>query len=307
MAQILPIAYFRDKFVLFEEANVSVASSPVLYGLGIYTVFGVFKNARTKGLSIFRLEDHYKRLVKSAQIVDFDTFAKEWPFDKFQKTMLELIKKNKVSDDSLVRVFVFIDEILAGTKMRGLKNSLAAFVYPLTELLPRTGCNLMISSWQRTPDKAIPPRAKITGNYVNSSLIKNEAIAKGFDDAVALDGQGNVTESSVANIFLVKDKRLITPNAEADILDGITCDSLLAIAKNLGIPFERRVVMKEELFEADEILLCGSSALVSPVSSIDRHIIGNGQPGPMTKQLMQEYELIVHGEADHYTNWHLAV
>lgn len=306
MAKILPTAYFRDGFVPFKDANVSIASSPVLYGLGIYTVFGVFKDSANK-LNIFRLQDHYNRLIKSAKIVDFNTFAKEWPYEKFQKTMLELIKHNKVAEDCLVRVFVYIDEILAGTKMHGLKTNLAAFIYPLTELLPKTGCHLMISSWQRTPDKAIPPRAKITGNYVNSSLIKNEAIVNGYDDGIALDGMGKVTESSVANIFLIKDKQLITPNAEADILDGITCESLMTIAGDQGLAVSRRPIKKPELFEADEAFLCGSSALVTPVASIDKKPIGNGQPGSITKQLMETYDAVIHGATDNYASWLVAV
>lgn len=301
------LAFFRDRFVPFSDVNLSIASSPVLYGLAIYTVFGVFRNERHRQLYVFRMDEHYDRLVNSAKIMDFSDFAKKWPREKFKKTMLALIERNQIKRDALVRVTVFVDEILAGTKMHGLKNSLAAFIYPLTELLPMTGCRLMVSSWQRTPDKAIPPRAKVTGNYVNSSLIKNEAVVNGFDDGIALDAQGRVTESSVANIFLVKDGEIVTPNAEADILDGITCDSLLSIADQLGIAYTRRPIEKGELYEADEAFLCGSSALVTPIAEIDKKRIGNGKPGPLTKRLMEKYDQIIHADSKDFARWRLAV
>ncbi|HYF97253.1 MAG TPA: branched-chain amino acid aminotransferase, partial [Patescibacteria group bacterium] len=153
------IAYLRDGFVPFSEANLSIASSPVLYGLSIYTVFNITFDPNTKKLYLFRLKDHYDRLVSSARIMDFHSFASEWPYERFESTMLELVQKNNLDEEALVRVTVFVDELIAGTKIHGLKNSFSAYIYPMGEILNRKGTHVCVSSWQRTPDNSIPSRA----------------------------------------------------------------------------------------------------------------------------------------------------
>src|SRR5579885_895926 len=167
--------YFRNRFVPFEEATVSIASSPFLYGLSIYTVFPATWNAQHDQLYVFRLRDHYQRLLNSAKIMDFHSFNDEWDFERFEDTMLELLRKNETREDVLVRATVFIDELLAGTRIHGLTNSLSAHVYPVGEILARSGIHAGVSSWQRTADNAIPSRAKVNGSYINASLMKNEA------------------------------------------------------------------------------------------------------------------------------------
>src|SRR3569833_3229861 len=188
-------SFMRDKFVPFSEANVSIASSPVLYGLSVYSVFSARWDNTAKKLYIFRLRDHYQRLVNSAKIVDFHRFMQDWPFERFKETMLQLLMRNNPQQDVLVRVSVFIDELSAGTKIHGLKNSLSAYVYPKGQLLPKMGAHLCVSSWQRTADYSIPSRAKLNGCYINACLMKNEASLNGYDVAIAVVGNGHVTES----------------------------------------------------------------------------------------------------------------
>lgn len=300
--------FFRDSFVPFKEANLSIASSPVLYGLSIYTVFSANWNTKNEKLYIFRLKDHYDRLIKSARIMDFDRFEADWPYKKFKKTMLELLSHNLIAEDSLVRVTVFIDELIAGTKIHGLKNSLAAYVYPMGEILPRSGVHICVSSWMRNPDNAIPSRAKFNGSYVNASLMKNEAILNGYDDAVAVDGYGHVTEGTVANLFIVRDGVLITPNCAADILEGITRSSILQIANDLNIPVQERSIDRSELYIADEAFLCGSSAGVTPVLSIDKRKLRQGKAGEITKRISKAYKSAQNGTGSaKYARWRLAV
>ncbi len=295
--------FFRDDFVPFTEANVSIASSPVLYGLSIYSVFSVNWNAKQQKLLVFRLKDHYNRLVNSAQIMDFDSFAKEWPFERFEKMMHELVRRNEVQEDVLVRVTVFIDEISAGTRIHGLKNSLSAYIYPLGEILSRDGINVCVSSWVRNMDNSIPAKAKINGSYVNASLMKNEALQNGFDDAIALDHNGHVAESTVANLFIVRDRKLATPDTSTDILEGITRDSLIEVARNLGITVEERSIDRTELYKASEAFLCGTSALVTPILTIDKRPLSDGQPGEITRQLQDTYQKILKGEDQNYNSW----
>ena len=276
------IAYIRDDFVPFADANLSIASSPVMYGLSVYTVFSVNWNEKNKKLYAFRLADHYKRLVNSAKIMDFDSFAKNWPWAQFEKTMLELVRRNKIQEDALVRITVFVDELVAGTKIHGLKNSLSAFIYPMGEILPRSGTHLCVSSWLHTPDNVIPPRAKVNGLYANNSLMKNEALLNGYDDAIALDVSGHVNEGTVANLFIVKDGKLITPDPSTNILEGITRKTVLQIAHDFGIECVQRSVDRTELYIADEMFLCGSSARITPVLSVDKRLVDTGKAGPIT-------------------------
>ncbi|HSX27169.1 MAG TPA: branched-chain-amino-acid transaminase [Patescibacteria group bacterium] len=301
------VSYFRDKFVNFSEANVSIASSPVLYGLSVYTVFSLSWNDNEKKLYVFRLKDHFNRLVNSARIMDFHSFADHWTYEKFESVMLDLIKRNNIKEDVLVRVTVFIDELAAGTKIHGLKNSLSAYIYPMGEILPLSGINLGVSSWVRNSDNSIPAKAKINGSYVNASLMKNEALLNGYDDAIALDHNGHVAESTVANLFIVRGGKLATPDTSTDILEGITRDSLLEVARKDGLTVEERSIDRTELYKSDEAFLCGTSARITPVLSIDKRPIGSGKIGPLTKKLMKKYEAIQRGNAPDFADWRQAL
>ena len=295
-------AFFRGEFIPFAEANVSIASSPVLYGLSIYTVFSV--NRGTDGnLRIFRLRDHWQRLVNSAKIMDFADFAKDVPFERFSETMTELIKRNDIDEDVLVRVTIFIDELIAGTKIYGLKNSWSAYIYPMGRILSADGIHVCVSSWQRVSDNMAPARAKINGSYINNSLMKNEALRNGYDDAIAIDTNGHVAEGTVANIFIVRNGRLVTPDAATDILEGITRDSIIKLAGHLGIPVEQRTIDRSELYIADEALMVGSSARVTPILSIDKRLLGDGKLGPITAQITAAYADVQHGRMDDFAHW----
>jgi branched-chain amino acid aminotransferase len=296
-------AFFRDTFVPFAEANLSIASSPVLYGLSIYTVFGINRNEASGKLYAFRLKDHYARLINSAKIMDFHNFAGAWPYEKFEATMLDLVRRNAIAENALVRITVFVDELIAGTKIHGLKHSLSAYVYPMGAILPQTGVHLSVSSWTRNADNAIPPRAKVNGSYANASLIKNEAILNGYDDAIVLDAQGHVTEGTVSNIFFARGGKLITPGASADLLEGITRASILQIARDAGLEIIERAVDRSELYIADEVFLCGSSARLIPVLSIDKRPIGAGSAGPIMTMLAKKYADLQIGLDAKYKEW----
>lgn len=297
------IVYFRDGFVPFNKANLSITSSPVLYGLSIYTVFGVNWNPEQQKLLAFRLRDHYERLVNSAKIMDFHSFATQWPYKKFESTMVELLKQNQIKEDVLVRASVFIDEMVAGTKIHDLRNNFSAFIYPAGEVLPRSGIHACVSSWQRTADNAIPSRAKVNGSYVNASLMKNEALLNGYDDAIALDEHGHVSEGTIANLFIVRCGKLVTPDASTDLLEGITRNTVIEMAKQLEIPTVERSIDRSELYIADEIFMCGSSAIITPVLSVDRRPVGDGKGGIITRRIAKLYEDIRNGKVKDFDNW----
>ncbi|MES2971560.1 MAG: branched-chain amino acid transaminase [Patescibacteria group bacterium] len=297
------IAYFRDGFVPFSDAKLSIASSPVLYGLSVYTVIGGFWNQKYKKLNIFRLKDHYQRLINSTKIMDFHSFAADWNYEDFESTILELLGLNKIRENVLIRATVFVDEISPGTKIHGLANSLSVYVYPMGELFARDGINVCVSSWQRTGDNAIPSRAKINGSYINASLMKNEALQNGYEDAIALDSHGHVTESTVSNVFMVRDGQIITPDTSTDVLEGVTRDTVIQTAKYLGLPLIERSIDRSELYIADEIFLSGSTARITPVLSVDKRLIGNGIQGPVTVKINKAYEDIQAGNNKAFKAW----
>lgn len=295
--------FFCDKFVSFDQANVSIASSSVLYGLSIYTVFNAIWDDEKQQLNLFCLEDHYKRLINSAKIMDFHSFVETWTYEKFEQTMRELLKRNTIKEDVLVRVTVFIDELIAGTKIHGLKNSVSAYVYPMGEILPRSGIHTCVSSWQRNSDNAIPSRAKVNGSYVNASLMKNEALLNGYDEAIALDEHDHVAEGTVANLFIVRSGRLITPDPSTDILEGITRSTIFDLAKHLDIPTDQRAIDRSELYLADEMFMCGSSAHITPVLTVDKRAIGDAKIGAVTSQLMELYKKVQRGKVPEFSDW----
>jgi branched-chain amino acid aminotransferase len=176
-------------------------------------------------------------------------------------------------------------------------------------ILPRTGVKVCVSSWTHGIDNVIPSRAKVNGGYANNSLIKNEAILNGYDDAIVLDVQGRVTEATVANIFIVRNGVLITPGVSIDILEGITRASVIAIARDAGILVEERAVDRTELYIADEAFISGSSARITPIMSVDKRLVGNGVvPGSITKMISEKYEATQRGtDGGTYAKWRMEI
>lgn len=293
MAKIFPQAYFRNNIIPVAEANLSIASAAVLYGLSVYTVFPV--TVTKTGAFAFRLKDHYQRLINSAKIIGIDTFEPNWTYEKFLTTVQELVKANQLTENAFVRATVHVDELVPGTRSRGLNTNLSIFIYESTPIVPQNGMRLKTSVWRRIPDYAIPSRAKVNGAYVNSVLAKQDALDSGYDDCIFLDVNGHVCELSAANIFIVKQGTLITPDTASDLLEGINRQTVLEIAEDLGIPYKVRSIDLTELYTAEEVFACGTSSFIAPVKEIDARKIGNGEIGNITAKLRQRHEEILSG------------
>lgn len=299
MAKVYPYAYLDGKVIPFEEANVSVASSAVLYGLSVYTVFPVCKG--DDGLLAFRMKEHGKRLVNSARIIGIDTF--EWNEEAFMKAVRETISANTITEDAFVRATIHVTELVPGVRSRGLKTDLSLFVYEALCILPKDGARLKTSVWRRVPDYSIPSRAKVNGAYVNSVLARQDAIDSGYDDALFLDASGHVCELSAANVFLVRDGVLYTPDTSNDILEGISRRTVLELAKEMDIEVRERTIDLTELYVADEIFASGTSAFVTPVIEIDKRRVGDGSIGPVTARLQKRYYDLMHGKVPEYEHY----
>jgi len=171
------------------------------------------------------------------------------------------------------------------------------------EIYPRTGIDVCVSSWTRAADNMIPSRAKVNGQYVNASIMKNEALRNGYHEAIALDASGHVSEGTAANLFIVREGKLLTPDTTTDILEGITRATIIKLADYLGIANSQRTIDRTELYIADEAFMCGSSAHVTPILSIDKRSVGNGKIGPVSLRLFEAYKKAQRGEIQDFKQW----
>jgi branched-chain amino acid aminotransferase len=299
MAKIYHQVFMGEGLVPLSEANLSVASSAVLYGLSVYTVFPVHTTADGRRVA-FRLPDHFERLINSARIIGIDSFEPSWNYDRFKAAVSQLAAANKLGDKAFVRATVHVDELVPGTRSRGLSTTLSMFAYEATPILPASGARLKTSVWRRVPDYAIPSRAKVNGAYVNSVLGKQDALDSGYDDCVFLDAAGHVCELSAANIFIVRHGVLITPATTSDLLEGISRRTILDIARDENLQVVERDIDLTELYVADEVFACGTSAYLAPVLEIDARRVGDGKLGPLTKRLNAVYTNVLHGRDSRY-------
>jgi len=289
--------YFGDRLVDAQDATLGVATSAVLYGLSVYTVFPVQVDGDRH--TAFRLLDHYQRLVESCKIIGIDTFATQWSFERFVQVTQQVVAANAPTDEVYVRATVHVDESIPGTRVRGLHTTVSIFLYDANPIVPQDGMRLKTSVWRRIPDYAIPSRAKVNGAYVNSVLAKQDAIDSGFDDCIFLDINGHVCELSAANIFLVRNGVLVTPDVTSDILDGINRRTLLTLAREEGMTVQERTVDLTELYIADEVFVCGTSAGVAPVYEIDGRAIGTKETGPATLTLRKRHQAALTSDEVH--------
>ncbi len=303
MSKMYQKVFFKDKIADSNNANLSIASSAVLYGLSVYTVFPVSMAGDGAKLA-FRLEDHFNRLEDSAQIIGIDTFAKQWTFKKFEKAAAKLINANNIAGDVYVRATVHVTSEIAGTKSRGLDTDLSMFVYDAVPILKSEGSRVKTSVWRRIPDYAIPSRAKVNGAYVNSVLAKQDAIDSGYDDCIFLDVHGHVCELSAANIFIVRHGKLITPDSTSDLLEGINRRTVIELAqKELGLEVIERSIDLTELYIADEVFATGTSANIAPIIEVDARKIADGNPGRITKNIQELHLKIRHGSLTTRKKW----
>ncbi len=295
-------AFFRGAFVPIAEARLSITSHVVNYGTGCFEGIRGYWNAEAEQLYVFRLREHYERLLRSAKILLI-----ELPHDaaELSQITLELLRKEGFRGDVYIRPLAYKGSEGIGVRLHGLRDEFAVFALPFGQYLPfESGVKVGVSSWRRVSDNAIPARAKITGAYVNSALAKTEAHLNGFDEAIVLTESGHVAEGSAENLFLLRGGELVTPPVSEDILEGITRDTVIALARDeLGLPVVERRIDRTELYAADEAFFCGTGVEIVPIGEIDRRPVGNRGIGPVTQRLIQLYGDVVRGRVSRYLSW----
>jgi branched-chain amino acid aminotransferase len=297
MHKFLPIAYFKNDFVPFEQANISIATHALHYGTGAFGGLRGFPSPQnSQEILLFRLDRHSKRLSNSAKLLNYDLSA-----DKIQSTIVEFVKKNKPSNPFYIRPFVYTSDLGIAPRLHNIEKDFFVYGLELGDYLSPEGISCRISSWYRQEDRSLPLRGKISGAYITSSLAKTEAVESGFDEAILLNSHGKVSEASGMNVFIVRNDQLITPGFEQDILEGITRESILAVARDLGIKTVERPVDKSELFIADEVFLSGTAAKITPVKRIETYHLPSSRP--ITEKLREKLTAITENREPNYQDW----
>ena len=298
------VAYLDGKFTPLADAKVSIATHALQYGTGVFEGIRAYWNPAHEQLYVFRLREHFARMAQSVRIV---RIALPGDPDQLSEIALELLRKNGFKCDVYVRPLAFKAARSVKVALHGLRDGFGMYAFPLGAYLPTGGLAARTASWRRTSDDAIPARGKLTGAYINTALAVDEAHDFEADEAIFLTADGHVSEGGGANIFMVRDGALITPPVTDDILEGITRDSILEIAAELGILVQERQIDRTELYIADEVFFCGTGAQVAPCVKIDGRVVGEGSIGPIAKKIGEVYFAIAHGDDQRHAEWRTAV
>ena len=294
--------YANGSFVNYNDAKVGLLTHGLQYGTGCFEGIRGYWDPSQRELMLLQLRDHYERLAISAKILMMQL---PHSVDELCEITSELVLRNGFEHDIYVRPCIFKSAEDVGVRLHNVPDMFAIVPIPYTPYFDASkGLNVGVSSWRRADDSAAPPRAKITGLYVNSALAKSEAVANGFDEAIMLSHDGHVSEGSAENLFLIKRGKLYTPDPSQNVLEGCTRRSIMQVAaEEFGIEVIERSIDRSELYGADEMFFTGTAAGVLHIASVDRRSIGDGKVGPITQKLAAFYDRAVRGKEPRYMRW----
>lgn len=295
-------AFFKGNFVPIENAKISIMTHAFNYGTGCFEGIRAYWNPEENQLFVFRMVEHFQRLHRSCKILHI-----RLPYspEELGDLLIELLRREGYREDCYIRPIAYKADEIVGVRLHNLTDEFAMFATPFGRYIEgELGARVMVSPWRRVDDNAIPARAKITGSYINSALSKTAAAMAGCDEAIVLTYDGHVSEGSAENLFLVRNGKLITPPVTDDILEGITRETVMEIAKaEFGLETEVRTVDRSELYTVDEAFFCGTGVQIEPIVEIDHRAVGNGAMGPITQKIYGLYFDIVRGKVAKYRHW----
>jgi branched-chain amino acid aminotransferase len=299
-------AFFEGKIVPLEDAKVSIASHAFLYGTSVFGGMRAYWNEEKQRLFVFRPYDHFRRLLHSARMMSMKSRYDE---ESLIQVTLDLLRTDNWKQDIYFRPTFYKADLGIGVRLHDIKDEFSIFVMAYEKYVKNdTDAHVTFSSWRRVDDNVIPARAKVAGAYVNSSLIKSDAVQSGFDEALVLDQNGHVSEGSAMNIFMVRDGVLVTPPVTDNILEGITRKTVIELARReLGIDVAERPIDRTEVYIAEEMFFSGTAAGVTGITKVDHRPVGRGVMGPVATQLRAIYEDVVRGKLPKYEHWNVAV
>jgi branched-chain amino acid aminotransferase len=296
-----PYVWFDGTFVEWDKANVHVTAHALHYGSSVFE--GIRCYETTQGSAIFRLEPHVRRLLNSCKLARIDV-----PFshEELSKAIVETVARNG-QPSCYIRPLIFRGSNVLGVDGRKCPTNVVIFNWVWGRYLGadaiEQGVDVGVSSWRRLAPGTGQALAKIGGQYVNSQLMKMQAVDDGYSEAIALDVNGNVSEGSGENIFVILDGVIFTPPIGSSILGGITRDSAITIARDLGYEIREQVISRDLLYIADEVFFTGTAAEITAIRSIDRVKVGSGTRGPVTKAIGERFFEIASGKVDDKWGW----
>ncbi len=289
--------WLNGTIVKWDEAKVHVFVHGLHYGTGVFEGIRGYYDGYIK---IFRLEDHFRRLFRSAKILHMDI---PYTLQDLMKAVIDVVKANKFRTDIYIRPIAFRGLGSFGLRARN-PTDVAIIALEFGKYLKPEGIRCMVSSWRKPTPDSIPVEAKLTGMYVLYHIASLEASLHGYDEAILLDSEGYVSEGSGENIFIVKNGTLITPPVYDAILEGITRNTVITIAREeLGLQVVERRIRRSELYTCDEAFFTGTAAEITPIVEIDNRVIGNGKMGEITKKIADLYRQITLGKIKKYEKW----
>jgi branched-chain amino acid aminotransferase len=298
--------WHNGRMINWDDAKIHVLSHVVSYGSSVFEGIRCYETAA--GPAIFRLHEHVRRMRDSAKIYRMDTF--KFSHEELSQAMLDVVSINNLRS-CYIRPIALRGYGEMG--VNGSKNPVDIYVacwewgkYLGDEAI-NVGVDVCISSWTRMAPNTLPALAKAGANYMNSQLIKMEAVANGYVEGIALDDSGHVSEGSGENIFVVRDGKMITPPIGASVLPGITRDTILTLARDMNIPIVEQIIPRELLYIADEVFFCGTAVEVTPIRSVDRIPVGKESRGPITEKIQNEFFGLVTGKIADRHGWLSAV
>jgi branched-chain amino acid aminotransferase len=295
-------AFFRGSIVPYAEARVGVLTHALNYGTGVFAGIRAYWNAAEAELFVFRPQDHFRRFLESARLLDMTLpYAPEDLTD----ALTGLLRAELYREDCYARPLAFYADESIGVRLHNLTPEVSIVAMPYGRYLENEeAVHATVSSWRRVDDNMIPPRGKITGSYVNSAFAKTDAQRAGFDEAIVLNQDGHVAEGSAENFFLVKNGAVVTPPVTDNVLEGITRRTLLELLRDrLGVLAVERSIDRSEITLADEAFFCGTGVQIAAVTRVDHRPVGSGRMGPVVTALRALYFDVVRGLAPEYRHW----
>ena len=297
------LAFFRGNIVPISEAKVSVMTHALHYGTAVFEGIRGNWNEEHGKLYVFRMREHYDRLIQGCKMLLLDI---PYTADDLCNITVELLRSCGYKEDLYIRPLAYkSQELIANLKLHEIESDFTLMAVPFGAYIDTEGAiNCCTSSWRRIDDLMIPPRVKISGHYVNGILAKTEAVMAGFDEAIMLTQEGNVSEGTGENLFMISNGTIYMPPVADNNLTGITRDSAITLAKKeLGIDIVERNIRRSEIYLADEVFLTGTAAHITPVGSLDSRPIGDGGVGPITRKIRDLYIDLIRGNNPDYLDW----
>src|SRR4051812_17903684 len=289
------------ELVNWDDATIHILNPTLHYGWGVFEGIRAYNTAR--GPAVFRLREHIERLFRSAHIYLMEP---EWTVDQIVSAVKETVRVNEI-DSCYIRPLFYLGYGEMGLNPLPSATKASIAVWPwgayLGDEAAERGCRAAVSSWQRIGNNVIPPAGKATGQYINSSLAKVQAIKAGYDEAIILTPEGTVSEGSGENIFVVYGRKVVTPPLVDGALAGITRDAVMTMARDEGYEVVEATLSRSDLYLADEAWFTGTAAEMVPLVEVDDRAVGAGVPGPVTKHLLEMYTQAVRGQLPQYRSW----